>query len=125
VAAYFFDTSALVKRYATEMGTAWVTGLLDPAARTHIFVVRITGAEMLAAIMRKKRESKISSVDASTAASLFRADFANRFRVVEVTPALGDGAMALAETHALRGYDTVQPAAALHTGAPSRETAAE
>ncbi len=115
MAAYFFDTSALVKRYATETGTAWVTALLDPAARHHVFVARITGAEMIAAVMRKKRESKISAADASAAAALFRADFARRFRVVEVTPALVESAMLLAESHALRGYDSVQLAAALHT----------
>jgi uncharacterized protein len=117
VAAYFFDTSALVKRYATETGTAWVTALLDPAARNRIFVVRITGAEMIAAIMRKKRMMTISAADAAAAASLFRADFANRLRVVEVTPALVASAMTLAEAHALRGYDAVQFAAALQTQA--------
>ncbi len=31
MSAYFFDSSALVKSYATETGTAWVTVLLDPA----------------------------------------------------------------------------------------------
>ena len=117
MAAYFFDTSALVKRYATETGTAWVSSLLDPAARNRIFVVRITGAEMVAAIIRKKRGLKISAADAATAAALFRADFAGPFRVVEVTQALVASAMTLAETHALRGYDAVQLAAALHTQA--------
>jgi predicted nucleic acid-binding protein len=117
VAAYFFDTSALVKRYATETGTAWVTALLDPAARNRIFVVRITGAEMIAAIMRKKRMLTISAADAAAAATLFRADFANRLRVVEVTPGLVASAMTLAEAHALRGYDSVQLAAALQTQA--------
>ncbi len=112
--AAYFDTSALVKRYATETGTAWVTALLDPAAHNHIFIARITGAEMISAIMRKKRELKISATDAATAAALFRADFARRFRVVEITPALVDSAMTLAETYALRGYDAVQLAAALH-----------
>jgi uncharacterized protein len=118
VAAYFFDTSALVKRYATETGTAWVTALLDPAARNRVFIARITGAEMIAAIMRKKRLGHISAADAATAAALFRADFGgNRFRIVEVTPALVTSAMSLAEAHALRGYDAVQMAAALHTHA--------
>lgn len=27
---YYFDTSALVKRYVTETGTGWVGTLLDP-----------------------------------------------------------------------------------------------
>jgi predicted nucleic acid-binding protein len=120
VAAYFFDTSALVKRYATETGTAWVTALLDPAARNHIFIARITGAEMISAIMRKKRGLKISEADAETAATLFRSDLANRFRIVEITPVIVESAMTLAESHTLRGYDAVQLAAALHTEARRR-----
>ena len=120
MAAYFFDTSALVKRYATETGTAWVTALLDPATRNRIFVARITGAEVISAIMRKKRGLKISEPDANTAAALFRLDFAGRFRVVEITSTLIESAMVLAETHALRGYDAVQLAAALHTQARRR-----
>ncbi len=115
MAAYFFDTSALVKRYATETGTPWVTALLDPTARNRIFVARITGAEMISALMRKKRGLKITAGDAAAAATLFRLDFADRFRVVEITPALVASAMTRAETHALRGYDAVQLAAALHT----------
>jgi predicted nucleic acid-binding protein len=117
VAAYFFDTSALVKRYATESGTACVTALLDPAARHHIFIARITGAEMISAIMRKKRGLKISEADAVIAATLFRSDLTNRFRIVEITPAIVDSDMTLAETHTLRGYDAVQLAAVLHTQA--------
>ena len=44
MAAYFLDASALVKRYVTEIGTAWVAGLLDPLARNRLYVARITGA---------------------------------------------------------------------------------
>ncbi len=91
-----------MKRYAAERGTAWVTSLLDPVARNHIFVALITGAEMISAITRKKRGLKISVVDAATAAALFRLDFAARFRIVEITPALVDSAMTLADTRAAR-----------------------
>ncbi len=38
MAAYFLDASALVKRYVTETGTPWVTGLLDPAARNRLYM---------------------------------------------------------------------------------------
>lgn len=120
MAAYFFDASALVKRYATEAGTQFVTSLLDPPAHNRIFIARITGAEVVSAIARKKKGLKISAADATSAITLFRQDFVNRFLVVEVTPALVDSAMTLGETHALRGYDAVQLAAALHTQARRR-----
>lgn len=32
MAVYVVDSSALVKRYVRENGTAWVRGLTDPAA---------------------------------------------------------------------------------------------
>jgi uncharacterized protein len=36
---YFFDSSALVKRYLAELGTAWVRGLVDPTARNSIWTL--------------------------------------------------------------------------------------
>jgi len=32
MAAYYFDSSALVKRYTQEVGTGWVVSLTDPRA---------------------------------------------------------------------------------------------
>lgn len=55
MAAYFLDSSALVKRYAAESGTAWVTGLLAPSAGHRLYVTRITGVETVAAITRKRK----------------------------------------------------------------------
>lgn len=34
MADYFFDSSALVKRYVRESGSGWVTSLFDPAVKT-------------------------------------------------------------------------------------------
>jgi predicted nucleic acid-binding protein len=112
-AAYFFDTSALVKSYATETGTAWVTALLDPANRNRIFMAQITGAELIAALKRKQRGQHITATDFATAATQFRLDFTGRFRTIEISSGLITEAMTLAERYALRGYDAVQLAAAL------------
>jgi len=86
--------------------------LLDPAARNRIYVARIAGVEVVSALTRKRRGTHISAADAAAAITRFRQDFANRFRIVEVTSALITAAMSLAETYALRGYDAVQLAAA-------------
>lgn len=37
------DSSALVKRYVRENGTAWVRGLTDPAAGHTLYIAGITG----------------------------------------------------------------------------------
>lgn len=120
MAAYFLDTSALVKRYATETGTAWVTGLIAPAAGNLILVARITGVETVAAIARKLKGKLLSHADAATALTTARQEFGGLFLVVEVTPALLTAASDLAEKHALRGYDAVQLSAALEAGTERR-----
>jgi hypothetical protein len=42
VAAYFLDTSALVKRYIPEIGTAWMRTLTAQASNNLLLVSRIT-----------------------------------------------------------------------------------
>jgi predicted nucleic acid-binding protein len=120
MAAYFLDTSALVKRYATETGTAWVTGLIAPAVGNLILVARITGVETVAAIARKRKGNLLSPADAATALATARQEFGGLFLIVEVTAALLAAATDLAEKHALRGYDAVQFAAALEASEERR-----
>lgn len=113
MADYFLDASALVKRYVTETGTLWVTGLLDPAARNRLYIARITGAEVTAALTRRERGGHLSAADAAAAVASFQHDYSTRLRPVEITAALIDEAMSAARTHGLRGYDAVQLAAAV------------
>ena len=47
MAVYFFDSSAIIKRYLSERGTAWVIGIADPAAGNRIYVSRIAGVEVV------------------------------------------------------------------------------
>lgn len=113
MAAYFLDSSALVKRYATETGTAWVTGLIAPSAGNLIYIARITGVETVAAIARKRKGKLLSSADATMALTTLRKELAGLLVIVEVTTALLTAAMDVADKHELRGYDAVQLGAAL------------
>jgi hypothetical protein len=113
VASYFFDSSALVKRYVNEAGTVWVSNLIDPAAGHEIFLARISGVEVLSAIKRRERVGTISPQDSQVAISNFREDFAGFFTVLEISAGLISEAMSLAERYDLRGYDAVQLAGVL------------
>ncbi len=113
MAAYFLDTSAVLKRYVQETGTPWVQSLTAPSAGHSLFVVRITLAETVAAITRRERGGSITPPDATTAVADFQVDFARQYRVVAVSAGLVAQAAALARKHALRGYDAVQLAAVL------------
>lgn len=121
MAAYFLDTSTVLKRDVQETGTAWVQALAAPTVRHSLFVVRITLAETVAAITRRERGGSITPQDAATAVADFQLDFARQYRVVEVSAGLVAQAATLARRHGLRGYDAVQLAAVLeiHATDPS------
>ncbi len=108
---YFADSSALVKRYVSELGSAWVAGLFDPSLHNEIFVAAITGVEIVAAIARRARGGAITTADATSICSQLRSDWVSDYQVVEVNDLLLQQAMSLAEVHCLRGYDAVQLAA--------------
>jgi predicted nucleic acid-binding protein len=112
-AAYFFDSSALVKQYVNEQGSAWVEATLDPAADAHIYVASITGVEVVAALARKQKGNLVSPTDATAAILSFEQDFANEYRVIDINDMVITRAMALARAHTLKGYDAVQLASAL------------
>ena len=110
---YFFDSSALVKRYAHETGSAWVLAITEPTAGHSLYIARITAVEVVSAMARRQRGGSVSETDAATAMLDFRHDLSHQYRVVEITPTVITRAMELAEAHSLRGYDAVQLAAAL------------
>ena len=109
---HFLDSSAVVKRYVSERGTAWVQSLFDPAAANRISIAAIAGAEVVSAVARKAHGGGMTTAEASRAIRAFTFDFRRDFEVLEVNSVLIERAMGLAERYALRGYDAVQLAAA-------------
>ena len=110
---YFVDSSALVKRYVDEIGTAWVRRLTRQSTSTTIYIARITAVEVTSAVARRRKGRFLTSPRAASIFYRFRQHFAGRYTVVEVTPALLDHAIKLANAHTLRAYDAVQLAVAL------------
>jgi hypothetical protein len=54
MAVYFVDSSALVKRHISEIGSTWVLSLFDPALNNDVLIAAITGVEIVAAITRRR-----------------------------------------------------------------------
>ena len=104
------DSSGIVKRYIHEIGSVWVLSITNPAVGNDIFTARVTSVEVVSAITRRTRSGRIPS--AATAIATFKNDWKNECQIVEVTEALINRAISLAETHSLRGYDAIQFAAA-------------
>ena len=101
--AYYLDTSAVVKGYVTEMGSAWVRSLIDPRAGPDLYTVRLTGPEMIAALYRKARKGAITLEAGSQAATNFNRDWHQRYQIVEVSSWTSDRAMVLATQYLVRG----------------------
>lgn len=114
---YFFDTSALVKRYVQEEGTTWVRAITDSTAQNIIYISEITGVEVMAAITKRMRttikDGGISESAGNLAIKDFRDDFAVHYMVIELTSDVISKAMDLTESYPLRAYDAMQLAVAL------------
>ncbi|MCB0165723.1 MAG: type II toxin-antitoxin system VapC family toxin [Anaerolineae bacterium] len=113
MAVVYLDTSALVKRYALETGSKWIMALTTAASGHDIFVSRLAGPEMIAAIFRKVKVKEVSRSKAAQIAQTFRSDWQTKYQILSVTSATADQAMQLAEVYGLRGYDAVHLATAL------------
>lgn len=103
---YFFDSSALVKRYVHELGSIKVQAMTASTTSNIIFVSRITRVEVLSALARLQREGKIDSSKMTMTIHLFHYDWMSQYQIVEL-------AGQLVQRYPLRAYDSVQLASAL------------
>jgi predicted nucleic acid-binding protein len=114
MATFFCDSSAIVKRYIAETGSAWLSAATTPK-NNFVYVARITFVEVVSAISRREKGNHISAADADTARLTFEQDYLNEFFKVEISENLIIEAANLAKKYALRGYDAVQLTAAIET----------
>lgn len=109
----FCDTSALLKLYIVEAGSEMVKARVTEAEA--VAVCRIAWAEAHAALSRRAREVPGDAAVIEQAKAALAQDWP-RFVVMEVDQAVVERAGDYADTFALRGYDSIQLAAAFETG---------
>lgn len=105
----YLDTSALFKLYVDEAGSDAVHTAV--AAAESIAVCRIAWAEAMSALARRGREVP-ADLDAIDLAKRALGSDWPRYLVLEVSQKVVEQAGELADTFALRGYDSVQLACA-------------
>lgn len=105
----FCDTSALVKLYILEDSSREMQALAGAA--TALAVCRVAWAEMMAALARRAREFPLDADAIEVVRKRLRTDWPG-YAVVEVSQPLVELAGDYADTFALRGYDSMQLAAA-------------
>ena len=107
---YYLDTSALVKRYYEEQGSAWVHSLFQ--LENVLMASKVAYAELLAALARKRREKEITEANFTHAVESFQQEW-KEFAVAEVTEAVFADLLALLKRHPLRGFDAIHLCTAL------------
>jgi len=114
----YCDTSALIKLYLDEVESDLM--LAEAEAASVLAVCRIIWAEAMAALARRAREVDVDSGVIEQARQRLQAHWA-RYAIVEVIQPLVELAGEHADTFALRGYDSVQLAAACILQAQAQE----
>jgi predicted nucleic acid-binding protein len=109
----FCDTSALLKLYITEAGSHELKVLMQEVEA--VAVCRIAWAEAFAALSRRAREVPEDALVIEQAKAALAVDWPH-FVVLEIDQPLVERAGEYADTFALRGYDSIQLAAAFETG---------
>jgi predicted nucleic acid-binding protein len=119
----FLDSSALVKCYVAETGSAWTRSILDDENNV-IYVASLSRVETISALTRRFRRGDITQAEFDVASEQFQLDLTTQFEIVGLTDQMIEEASALAEKHGLRAYDAVQLAAALETSSITAKVAA-
>jgi len=107
---FFFDTSALIKRYIAESGSEKVDDLFKIAIT--IITSPVTKIEIYSTINRLRSEKALSEDDYSRLNEEIQYDF-KYFKVLSFTQEIESLSIYLIEKHTLRTLDSIQLASCL------------
>jgi predicted nucleic acid-binding protein len=110
---YYADSSALVKRHISEAGSAWIEKEFDAASGNKIITTKLSVAEVLSAMNRRRREANITAAEYAKFSGDFLSFVETDYEMVEMSDAVLLGAQRLLENYPLRAGDAIQLASAL------------
>lgn len=110
---FFFDTSALIKRYLHEKGSARVRRLLQTGGAI-FYQTFLTPVEMTSAFYRQNRDGQISIEELSLLLRSYAFHSHGEYLLVPYSESLPDLAVTLVSRHPLRAQDAIQLASALN-----------
>jgi hypothetical protein len=116
--AFYFDTSAIVKRYdLRETGSPWIRSLFS-SSESHLYLFsQIVIVELTSAFYRKHREGTFDDHELQVALDMFNQHNLQDYWLEPVRESIIKSAARLIARHPLRTYDAVQLATALEAQA--------
>jgi len=86
--AYYFDTSALAKRYVVEVGSAWVQAIVTEQSGQTIYTSVLTQPELVSALRRRVREGLLEAPEAERLAQQVLEHMTQSYALAAITPSV-------------------------------------
>lgn len=112
MSTYFFDTSALVKRYHEEEGTDTVDEILERDG-VDVLISSLTVIESVSAFRRKYNRGEISESEMKQLIGVFFRESLDRFGILPMEESLSNFSLGLVLEDDLRTLDSLQLSAGL------------
>ncbi len=115
MATYFADSSGLVKRHVSEIGSRWLSQIADAQSSNTIIISRLSISEVFSAFNRRQRELSLSRIDYQKVAQDFEDYCQTQYQIIEITEKVTEKSRELLEKYSLRASDSIQLASAILT----------
>jgi len=112
VASYYFDTSALAKRYVVEVGSSWVQGVMAQQSGQTIYTSVLAQPELVSALQHRVREGNLEADKAGVLAEQVMSHMSQSYALIAITVPVIAQSCAVLQTHPLRAYDALHLACA-------------
>ncbi len=110
---YYADSSSMLKRHVIEIGSNWIKNEFLSASNNTIYTSKLSIAEVLSALNRRRRESSISSAEYAAFSKDFLAVSKFQYEMIDLSDAVLLESQRLLENYPLRAGDAIQLASAL------------
>ena len=122
---FYFDASALVKRYIRESGSEKMLFLFDNVPLERLSCLTLGAVEVFWICVRKRNDNRITSHQFERATTHLRREVINNqsgFKTISVPDSLVWDSIRLIETHSLNSVDAMVLCSALDTATELRST---
>lgn len=113
VSVFFVDTSALAKRYISEVGSVWVRSWILPKVQHQVVVSETVLVEMASLLGRHARSGNLSMVASNRLQRTFKRHFQSQYIVIKLATPILREASTIVGKHGLRALDAIQLACAV------------
>ena len=125
---FYYDASALVKRYTQELGSDKINFLFANVPHDRLMCLTLGAIEVIWVLVRKRNDSRLTNDDFRQAGINLDyevIDNQSDFRTISVPNSLIWRSMDLIETHSLNSVDALVLRSALNIAAACRDTSDE